>query len=168
MKPQSLSILFVLVTICLFLIGFRLGKYVERLDKSYVPPTPIVSPTEIVVQPTSRPLSYKTYTHDCGVSFTYPTNLKVTKEASEAAILKDGTEYIALSCMKKIVTNDESTSSPASTSGELKTILGQKIRFEHLKKRIDTWSMRSRTCKNIIFETSSNLTDLVVKTLELK
>lgn len=166
MKPQSLSILFILITACLFLIGFRLGKYVERLDKSYAPPTPIVSPTDIVAQPTNRPLSFKTITHDCGVSFTYPTYLKVEKEASEAAVLKNGAEYIALSCMKKIVTNAEGAISPASTSGELKTVLGQKIRFERLKKAVDTWSIRSKTGKTIIFETSTNLTDLVVRTLE--
>lgn len=44
---RSVIMLSSLIAVLLFLIGFRLGKYVERENKTYVAPTaiPIASPT---------------------------------------------------------------------------------------------------------------------------
>lgn len=44
--------IFVLIAVLTFLIGFRLGKNINEIDRNYVPPTPTVEPT---VEPTKIP-----------------------------------------------------------------------------------------------------------------
>ncbi|MFS8159004.1 MAG: hypothetical protein ACMG6E_02100 [Candidatus Roizmanbacteria bacterium] len=159
---RSLVLLSVITSLILFLVGFRFGKFIERQDKSYTPPSPIPSPTVTVVAPTSKPIGFKTFDSTCDVSFTYPTFLTAEKSSSDSAILKKDSQTITLACQKKSpLTNAQDTSSSSAT-----IIHGQKVYKENLKKGIDTWSINSQTGKHIIFETSKNLTSLVQSTLE--
>lgn len=53
---RSVIMLSFLIALLTFLIGFRLGGRVEFLNKSYVPPTAVPSPTlPITPSPTQKP-----------------------------------------------------------------------------------------------------------------
>ncbi len=141
----------------IFLGGFRLGRLVEKSDKSYIPPTRIPAPTAFVPTSTPVPLKLKTYTHPCGVSFSYPSTLEVEKDASEAAKLTDGNQTIDITCMKV-----------ASDSAKIVSTVNA-ITPTISPKDVTTWEIRNAKTRQVIsFKASSNLAELILKTLQLQ
>ena len=158
MKLSSRSIITFgfLSILVIFLGGFRLGRLVEKSDKSYVPPTRIPAPTAFVPTTTPVPLKLKTYTHPCGISFSYPSTLEVEKDASEAAKLTDGNQMIEITCAKA-----------ASNSAKIVSTVNA-ITPTVSPKDVTTWDIRNAKTRQIIsFKTSPNLAELILKTLEL-
>lgn len=159
MKLSSRSVIIFgsLFLLVIFLGGFRLGRLVEKSDKSYVPPTRIPAPTILIPTPTPPPLNLKTYTHPCGVSFSYPSTLEVEKDASEAAKLTDGNQMIEITCEKA-----------ASNSARIVSTVSA-ITPTISPKDVTTWEVRNAKTRQVIsFSTSSNLAELILKTLNLE
>jgi len=152
MRYNIRSIIFtgVLLAVLLFLVGFRLGKKVEFIDKTYVPPTPtatIVPPT-----PTEFPSTIERYqSKGCALSFLYPPQLEI-EESSQEAQLKKGKESIFVSCKKETVAKLQKELSLSPTPINPKTT---------------TWIIGNpRTGQKVAFKVTRNLSDLVLKTLE--
>lgn len=88
-----------LFIVLVFILGVRYGKHVEKTDKviAYVLS---ITPTK-TPEPT-KPASYLTFLNKgCGVQFLYPEILKVDKNGTAEASLKEGSaEAVQLSCEK--------------------------------------------------------------------
>ncbi len=164
LSMRSVVILLILLAILLFLVGFRLGKYIERIDKTYVPPpTPTQSfqPT-----PTNIPLTLATYKHkDCGVVFLHPQNLKESKSSSTEAELKNDSERIFLSCDSKQIAKFKDDLKKAAASEEAR-IRNQSVTVL-TNKTENSWVISNTlTGKPVFFTVTKNLNSLVSKTLE--
>jgi hypothetical protein len=98
-NPRSIIFLLILFSLFLFLAGFRLGKKIERIDKTYVPlltPTTTPKPTT-----TPLPLKFNTFSStDCGIKFLYPDYFKEKETATDEASLVNNDEKITLDCRK--------------------------------------------------------------------
>lgn len=90
-KRAPYILIIVLIIILIFILGVRYGQKVEKTNKliNYLislPPSP-------TVQPTQKPLEFKTLTNKfCGIRFLYPDSLTVIKESTTEAILTQGKE----------------------------------------------------------------------------
>jgi hypothetical protein len=153
---KSLALLALLILSVIFLGGFRLGRTVEKADKNFVPPTKIPTATPLA-SPTLPPLQLKTFTHPCGVSFSYPASIPENRNSSNAAILKDGTQSIEIECEKI-----------ASNSGNITAKVEGITPIPH-KDDITTWQVRNPKTRQVVsFSVSKNLVELVLKTLKLQ
>lgn len=146
---KSILLLAILGGIALFLGGFRIGRQVERVDKSYVPPVTITPTSVPTISPTPVSISFKAYAHPtCGISFLYPSELIETKISSDGATLSKNKDSIVFECTNKVASGEAILLTPTIT-----TI-----------NNIDKWSVSRRNMR-IIFNTSQNLTNLVIKTV---
>jgi len=85
MKKTPYIFLFLLITVLVFLIGFRSGQKTEKINKTVdfflsIPPSPSPPPTPTV--------SYKEYkSKKWGLNFTFPNNLEVKESTNAPEIL---------------------------------------------------------------------------------
>ena len=166
MRYNIRSIIFtgVLLAVLLFLVGFRLGKKVEFIDKTYVPPTPtatIVPPT-----PTDFPSTIEQYqSKGCALSFLYPPQLEI-EESSQEAQLKKGKESIFVSCKKETVAKLQKELNESKGSKSVASVQNQNINI-YSDSKFSSWIIiNSKTGSKIVFKVTRNLSDLVLKTLE--
>ncbi len=141
-KPGPYIFIFTLITVLLFIIGFRWGGQVEKANKAInfflsLPPTKPPAPT-------SPPLEFKTYTHqECGLSFLYPAFFKIEKESSITATLKNENKFLNFNCKK---------------NNSLEPTIDPKYKtFEKLNPKNN---------KNIVFVVEKSLLPLLEKSLE--
>ncbi|OGK15980.1 hypothetical protein A2690_00810 [Candidatus Roizmanbacteria bacterium RIFCSPHIGHO2_01_FULL_39_12b] len=166
MQYSGKTFLFItaLIGLALFLGGFRLGKKVEMIDKSYVSPTPIAPTRTPTVIPTDAIITFKSFAHaGCGVEFLYPSDLKHDKNSSTSATFTSGVSGIMFDCDKNIA----SKTAGLLLSPTIVQINNKKISFYPNSAKTDNWTVRNPLTGRIIsFTTLKNLTDLVMKTLE--
>lgn len=153
---RSILVFGFLLLLVIFLGGFRLGRVVEKSDKSFVPPTTFPTPTSFAT-PTIPPLALKTFIHPCGVSFSYPASLQASKQASLSALLQDGSQSISITCEKI-----------ASDSGKIIAVIADITPTPQDSDGFVTWNIKNTKTREIIsFKVTDNLTELVLKTLKL-
>lgn len=166
MNPKSTILLLILVSIVLFMIGINLGKQIERSDKKYDAMLSI-TPAPTMASPTNPPLSFKSYMNKgCGVSLVLPKTM-VEKTASLSASITEGSNLIKLSCDPKVI--QEFTRKKGKTNEkDLQEYIygGRTITGIRVKDRDLFTLVNSTTGKTILFETSQNMTDLVLKSVE--
>lgn len=165
-NSRPIIILLILLAVALFLIGFRFGKTIERIDKTYVAPqrlAPTPLPSPIAHKPA---FSTATYIHpDCGITFLYPAGLQQSYISSTEAKLSESGEFISLSCGKEAVLAFQKEHN-ATGEAETSKSAGQTIRTYQTKGNI-TWLVNNQLKgKRVIFLTSKNLGYLIIKTLE--
>ena len=153
---KSLVVLGTLVLLVIFLGGFRLGRLVEKADKSFVPPTPVPSPTTVpLFSPTPPPLKLETFTHPCGFSFDYPSTLSVKKQSSTSAELSQGNQFVTITCASLTASSSGAFVPPAAVTPMSDDETNQ-------------WELKNaKTHMHISFTVSPNLAALVLKTLRL-
>lgn len=171
-NPKTWILIVFLLCIALFLGGFRLGKHVERLDKSYVPPpTPTlnIKPSPTV---TNNPLTFTTYTHKgCGVSFLFPRPYKTLQNASDSASLEynekgvQNTEQLSLTCQKK-PSGFEKLLNTATPSGSFMTST-KKINYYLGRQASIQIEFKNTKNQYVNIIVGKNLFELVSKTLKL-
>lgn len=163
---RSIVFLLILFAIALFLIGFRLGKNIERMDKSFIPTPPIslIPP----ISPSPLKLNLKTLSHpDCGISFLYPSDLKKVTATDEAR-LKNEAQEIYFSCDREKGAEFKDAIKDATAEATV-TIKNQKISIYKKDFTSMGWSIyNSLNAKTVIFEASENLVDLILQTLEFQ
>lgn len=126
-KPGPYILFFSLIAILVFIIGIRYGQNVEKTNKKVnfylsLPPTKPPAPTE-------TPLEFNTYKHPgCGLSFLYPNSLKIEKESSYSAKLKNGKIFISFDCQKN-ATAEPTIDPKYQTLEKLNLKNGKKIIF---------------------------------------
>lgn len=164
---RSIVLLLLLLSFLLFLVGFRLGKKVERIDKNYVSPTPLKSIPTTNIQPTQSQLQFKSFLNtQCGIAFLYPLTFSEDPLSSQEAYLSAQTQQILVSCNKEGVTEAKKRFSEFDTK-ESQTVKNQKVTIYKKADGLDTWTvLNSQNGKTILFEVSTNLSNLVLKTLE--
>ncbi|KXK11615.1 MAG: hypothetical protein UZ22_OP11002000321 [Microgenomates bacterium OLB23] len=152
---RSIVVFGSLLILLIFLVGFRLGRTIESADKNFVPPTKAPTPSQ-AVSPTNVPLELKTFTHPCGVSFSYPASMQESKQASKQTRLQDGTQSIEIEC-EKIASNSGNVVADVDTITP--TPSGDALMM---------WQVRNTNTRQIVsFNVSENLVELVLKTLKL-
>lgn len=152
MKNNIRSIVFILtlVAIVLFLAGFRLGKRIERIDKTYVPPTPVITPT---AAPTEPPLKFKEVSDsDCGVSFLMPEGLE---------------KKVSVDCEKEAVAKSRKAFTEKEPAEEVR-ILTQKVRLYEKNKTVSFIIFNTQNGKRVLFAVPAEFLKLVTRTLSFK
>jgi len=103
-SPKTFLLLTALIGLALFLGGFRLGKQIERIDKTYIPRVitiPTLSPS---FSPTPQTNKFKTYFHaSCELSFLYPDSLHEVKNSTTGAVLESVNTFITFDCNKNSI-----------------------------------------------------------------
>lgn len=161
LTPRSALLLLLLTTIVVFFVGFRFGRRVERIDKSYVAPTAVVTDAPT---PTQTKTEIKTFNHEgCQVSFLYPSELQINS-SSTGATLSQGEQSINFSCEKK-ATDDFVKNHPATSEAKTVRSAGQSVRV-YREKEASAWSvLNTATGSKVVFEVTSSLADLVLRTI---
>lgn len=167
MRCRHWVLLLILFSLALFLGGFRLGKKVERFDKTYLPlltPTPTPKPTA-----TPLPLRFNTFSSkDCGVKFLYPSFFKEEKNTTDEAVLSFQEEKILIDCSTKKIDQFNKDKEKLSKEKE-EMILNQKIIIyqtpdeNHYLFSLSNW----QNGKRMIINVPKNLFDLLIETLKL-
>lgn len=164
---HSVVLLSLLFTILMFLVGFRLGKYVEHIDKTYVPPsTPIITLSQ--TSPMTKPFAVITYTHKvCGVSFLAPNYLEEKAVSSQEAVLFKDKEKIRVSCDKKTAEaakQEQKMATPSATTTVLNR--NQKVLIYENDNLSSAVIYNTSTSRSILIETTDTLVKLVLYSLE--
>lgn len=164
LNTRALVLLGILLSITLFLVGFRYGKYVEHADKTFVPPA---SPTPFVESsPTTKPFSVDTYTL-CGISLLYPNYLEEQIASSQEANLVKNNEFVRINCDKKTIDELKKTYQTASPSAQTTSLYqNTKINLYQNGNTQSTLLRNPRTNQSIFVETTDNLAKLVLYSIE--
>lgn len=164
LKP--IFLLFFLLSIIIFLVGFRYGRKIERLDKSYIPPTPtLIATPSPIASPT--PVNYSTKQFKsklCGISFLIPDNFK-TSQKNYQEILSYNQQKIIVNCQPEVeeIFNDYKNTTP---SAEYK-INRQQIDVYQEKNQVIIFSPNSAINRLIQITTDPKLEQLIIKTIEI-
>lgn len=162
-NAKSIIFLLVLVALVLFLVGINIGRKVEDTNQKI-----IITPTKIPAKPTiiPSPLSYETFIQsDCGTTFLYPKNLKESNISSGSASLLSSLETIKVSCSAKDVTDFNTQKDSYKEQGTI-TVNNQKITLYSQKQNTFFLYKNPYNSKSIVFEVSTNLQSLLLKTVE--
>ena len=162
-KPYLL--LFCLLSIVLFLAGFRYGRKVEQLDKKYVQPTKIISPTK-ALNPTSKPVGFRSYNSlPCKVSFLIADDFKkMTDDDSE--LLSNKIQSIIINCQQKEIRKTMIDYEDATPSAQYK-LTGQKVNVYEMTKNKSLWTVKNPFNQELIlFVADNNLIPIIIKTIE--
>lgn len=166
MKCRHFIFLLVLLSLVLFLSGFRLGKKIERLDKTYIPPlSPTTTPKPT---PTQRPLQFNTFlSADCGLKFLYPSFFSEEESATNEGRLTFQDEQISLTCQKEKI-EEFNKNKKSLAQEEEATIANQKIIiYQAPQKNHLLFSLfNAKNGKMILFTIPKNLFNLFAETLE--
>src|SRR3989338_7370349 len=163
-KPYLL--LFFLLSIVLFLAGFRYGRKVEQIDKTYIPPTKIISPTKPQTSPTPYSIGFRNYNSlPCQVSFLIPDNFKkMTDDNSE--LLSNKIQSIKINCQQKKIRKTMIDYEDATPSAQYK-LTGQKVNVYEMTKNKSLWTVKNPFNQELIlFVADNNLIPIIIKTIE--
>lgn len=161
----------ILFLILVFIVGVRYGQRVEKTNKvvNYLislPPSP-------TIQPTQKPLEFKTYKHDgCKIQFLYPSSLKKIQESSLSARLAGGAHILEFDCAKdsaqKLLESEKlATAEIKFKEKSLKGRLKPDIRTVVGAEPFFLFNIsHPLTAKNIFVEISKSLYPLFEKSLE--
>jgi len=167
-KPFVLLAL--LFAVLLFMVGFRYGRYVEKIDKTYVPVTPvaaIISPTQIPTPTTQFNLT--NFTHvGCKLSFLHPNYLIEEKISSTESKLSGNSQTIFVSCDRQTVFAKKEAIVELEKT-QVATISGQKIPLYEGAKQSKLFILTNPLLgRSVFFEAHTDLVTLIAKTLEFK
>lgn len=156
-----------LTLIVVFFIGLNLGKYIQGIDNSYVPPTPTpeISPTTTPDMP--QPVSFPSYTSDtCGITFLVPSTMTQRTTASDELEFSLDGQRIFATCNESLISQQETIlrTSEATSSAR---VAQQDITVVN-EAGSDIWIIRNTDRRRVLFETSHDLTPLVQQTLTLE
>ena len=159
---KAVALLLLLLSLLLFLVGFRLGRHVEYLDKTYVPPQP--SPT--AVSATDKPFGVVTYTHKvCGISFLYPNNLDEKIVSSQEAKLVKDKDSVRVFCDKRLIDQlkkERQESSPSATIA----VQNQRLPLYEIDNTFSIIIVNPQKKTSVLVESTNNLSKLIFSTLE--
>lgn len=169
---RPLIFLLILLSIALFLFGVRIGKNIERLDKSYLPPSPPPMPS---ATPSPFQLQLTTFlSSQCGIKFLYPTFFKEETVASDESRLTYQEDQITVNCQKsaaeQFLKNKQSlllrnkNTYPMIESMKIK---GQKIDVykANLKNTVIFFLFNPQNSKRILITLPQNLLNLFAETV---
>lgn len=165
---KSLIFFFSLLTIVAFIIGFSSGRYVERINTTYVPPTPTLEPTTMP-EITPIPSSFARITMEsCGISAVLPEALEdlATAENEYEYIVGDGKMYV--SCAEDYVTAQNSRLKDDESYATGSATFGTQTVTTYSSDKSDIWFVRNADRDLVLIETSTSLTPLVQQTLEIE
>lgn len=107
MKKKKLipfAFIALLIIVVIFIVGLQYGRKVAETDKAIhyllsITPTRAITPSPVIS------ITYNTLTgaasENCGVSFLYPSTMKVVQNSTQSSTLRNSTgETIAFSCNK--------------------------------------------------------------------
>lgn len=171
MKYTRRSLIFttILVGIVIFFLGLHLGKSIERLDKTFVPPTPVTpSPTSAQLSPSLLKTQYQTFDFTlCGVSFLISSDIvQRTSASDEAQFSNSRGDRIFVSCNDSYIADQETLFKTASASSSAR-LLNQNITTYNLDSDM-VWVIRNKKRQQVLFSSSPALAPLLQQTLELK
>jgi len=153
--------------VVLFLAGFRLGKKIERIDKTYVP---LLTPT-ITPKPTTtpQPLRFNTFlSADCAIKFLYPDSFKEEETSTDEARLFYNNDQITVDCRKTKTEEFSKNKKKYQTDDEI-TIKNQKVQLYKVSKKKDEVLFlinNPLNAKKILITLRKNLLNLIAETVE--
>ena len=165
---RSAVFLSFLTGIVIFFAGLNVGKQIQNMDRSFVPPAspPVVPTASLEIQPTKAPASIKRFAMKaCDVSFLAPSSLENVATASHEAELRGDIDRIFVTCDQSFIR--EQQKELAKTSSASATIAGQTIvQFKTAQGFL--WTVRNRNRELVLIEVSKDLVPLVQETLRVE
>jgi hypothetical protein len=165
-NSRSIIFLLILFSLVLFLVGFRLGKKIERIDKTYAPLlTPTVTP-KLTIAP--LPLRFNTFlSADCGLKFLYPDYFEEKETSTDEARLVFNKDEITVDCRKAKIEEFNKNKKSYEQEEEM-TILNQKISVykASLKGQLLFMLSNPQTTQKILITLPKNLLNLLAETVE--
>ncbi len=169
-KPRIFFL--ILLYIVTFLIGLNIGRTVENLNETYVPPVP--TPTEAPLPSSEtdtkepddiQPLGYtRIESETCGISFLLPNTFLARVTPNNELEYTNGNERVFVTCNQDYIADstfiDEAE---ASTSA---TLQFQEATVYTVNEN-NIWVLRNASRQQVLFETSLAITPLIQQTLEL-
>lgn len=167
---KSIVLICSLTAVVLFFTGLNLGKYIERVNTTYVPPAPTAAP-EPSIQPTAAVSISATYTRfsskDCGVSFLIPSIFEKSPSAAREIELNSGTQRIFATCNEAFIIDQEKILMKQSSATSEAEVVNQQI-TQYTTKTTDVWIIRNKKRQKVLFETARGISPLIQQTLELQ
>jgi hypothetical protein len=158
--PRPALILVVMTAIAGLLAMFRLGQYTQRLDSSFVPPSPTEAvtrtPTKVVLK--DPPVSL--FGKACGLSFLYPSSMEIKSVSTQSALLTEEGRMIQITCLK------DDLSPVASPAGTL-TLAGKRATYVFPQKRVTQFSLDLPRIGKVRLTVHDDLKELVTRTLSI-
>lgn len=166
-STRPLLLLAILVSIAFFLLGFRLGKRIERMDKSFIPPTTIPSKTPPSKTPTPNAIGFDTFTHKgCGITFMYPTSLVLKKQSSQSAFFSGSDQTIVTNCTPDTIVKFTNKTKNTTPSATFKNNFGIIKLFN--EKNLQSYIIKhTNKSTSTLITSDTKLTDLILKTINL-
>jgi hypothetical protein len=167
---RSFALFALLALLVVFFLGLNLGKYVQRMDTTYVPTTPSPTPPSETPIPTAEPksISYTSFNfRRCGVAFVVPSNLvQRTSNLDEAEFTAATGDRIFVTCNDSFIAQQEPELT-SNTSTSSATLASQKVTL-YATKKTQVWIIRNTARQRVLFEASTSIAPLVQETLELE
>lgn len=164
---KSLIFFFSLLTIVAFIIGFSSGRYIERINTTYVPPTPTPTPT-VMPEVTPMPSSFARITmKECGISAVLPEDLEDLSTAENEYEYLVGKGKLYVSCVQDFVADQNKSLRDDENYATGSATFGSQTVTTYRNDETDIWFVRNTDRDLVLIETSTSLTPLVQQTLEL-
>lgn len=159
-KKGPIILLSILTISLFFILGMQYGKKVEKTNKSVsfiLSLTPTRKPSQAVI----TPISYSRFENEqCALSFLYPASMKVEKESTNEALLKDNTQSITIQCNKDMPIDLKKASSEA--------LLDNKESLTFSNDNLIEYRVRNNDNKLIIITVTKELGPLIEETISFK
>ncbi len=158
MKKGPLFLLASLTIVLVFIVGVRYGQHVADTNKQ-INYLLTVTPAKAMPKPS---IEYKSFTHaGCNFSFLYPSNLEVSKQTTQSAVLSEAKEMaVELHCdtnnKLKLIVDD-------------KTIATEEVQFQNKAMTVKTVNNKSTyvfKLKNIFIAVQKSLFPLFERTFQ--
>jgi len=162
----AISFLFVLFTIVVFFIGLRIGKRIEKIDKTYEQSQKTAQKNALRTDPFLTYIPF--YSSFCGMRFLHPAALKEQDDQAtdEAALVYDN-KMITLRCTNQhIRTFNRMRNSLTLTEEKTIASAAAQLYTSSLKDTYLIYIVHPTTEKEIIVTISKNLLPLFEQTLE--
>lgn len=163
---KSLLLFGLLFTIVVFFLGLNIGKQIQGVDNTYVPPAPTVSletsRTDIAKNQESLTYEYLTL-KSCRISLLIPSSLKQRKTPENEFEFSNKTQRVFISCNQDFIDQQEETLELHELTGE-KIVANQTV-TQFIDENSDVWMLRNTARRRVLFETHPDLTLLIEQTL---
>lgn len=164
-------VLLFLFAVLLFIVGFRYGRYVEKIDKTYIPP---ISQTPQATNPTTSPaptttLQLEPFKHaECKINFFYPNYMSEEKISSQESQLTGNGQTLTFSCNRQMVFAKREAIQELQEAQQA-TISGQRVPlYAPDKDRLLFIVQNPVLGRSVYFETNASLLSLLQQTLRFE
>lgn len=163
MNPKSIIFLLMLLSLVLFLVGINLGKTIEKVNKtSVIKPTTSTAPLPTITDSLFH--TNNVISKLCGIDFLLPDTFKSQSSSSDSGTFVKNKQIIKYTCKKNDL--NEFITKKTDMTATAVTINSRKIPIYTIEGNTLFVVTNPLKGNSILFETSDNLTQLILRSLQ--